>query len=170
MRRIHGKCSKYVLMCCSKYYHSFKGWITVKYHHMKLISKKRGHPPPKFTKKELFSWLIKNYKNEIDQLFMDWKDSNYCMDRSPSLDRLNDSIGYSFRNIQLVDWETNYKKSHIQMYIPVIQKTKNGKIVKHYKSISDSAEKTGLNRSCIGRVVSGVRKTCGGFLWERDKV
>ena len=164
------KCSEHVLKRCSDYYHSFKGWLTARYHHMKSVSKKRGHHAPKFTKAELSSWLKINYPEEIEALFFAWKDSGYCRDRSPSLDRLDDSKGYSFDNIQLVDWEENCRRGHVSLSIPVIQKTKDGEIKNHYKSITEAANVLGIHNTHIGSVVNGKRKSCGGFLWEKDKV
>jgi len=162
------KCSEEVLKRCSDYYHSFKGWLTVRYHHMKSVSKRRGHTPPKFTKSELSVWLKDNYREEVEELFNIWKNSGYCQDRSPSVDRLDDSKGYSFDNIQLVDWETNYRKSHVAMYKPVIQRYLDGEIKDNYKSVTEASKITGCARSNIAKAMSGDRKTCGGFLWEEE--
>lgn len=71
-------------------------------------SKKRGHQPPAYTKEELTAWLL-DQPNWI-QLCSDWKKSNFESDLAPSIDRLDNSKGYSFDNIQLITWKENRLK------------------------------------------------------------
>ena len=48
----------------------------------------------------------------------------------------------------------------------VIQYTPQGKRKKIFNSITDAAEKTGINRSSINRCCLGERNTAGGYVWE----
>ena len=80
------------------------------WHHNVRNSIKRGHKPPEYSQKELIDWILKQPNFEL--LYTNWKISNYKQDFAVSIDRLDDSKGYSFDNIQLVTFRENYLKSH----------------------------------------------------------
>lgn len=51
--------------------------------------------------------------------------------------------------------------------IPIYQYNKDGSFVKKYDSTASASEETGVNRTGITGVMSGVNKTAGGFIWVR---
>lgn len=51
--------------------------------------------------------------------------------------------------------------------VRVIQK-KDGEIVGQYESLTEASKATGVNAGNISNVLTGQRKTAGGFTWEYD--
>lgn len=51
--------------------------------------------------------------------------------------------------------------------VKVIQK-KDGEIVGQYESLTEASKATGVNVGNISNVLTGQRKTAGGFTWEYD--
>ena len=41
-----------------------------------------------------------------------------------------------------------------------------GKFINEYKSVSEASKDTGCNKTGIGKVSRGERKSCGGYLWK----
>lgn len=62
-----------------------------------------------FTKDQFTNWLM---ENNYKELHVNWAVSNFDIMFTPSVDRLNDYIGYSFDNIQLVTWKENKNKAY----------------------------------------------------------
>ena len=75
------------------------------YQNQKYNSKIRGHDKPKYTLKEFRDWF--SIQPNKDQLWIAWIESRYDKWSKPSVDRLDISKGYSFDNIELVDFKTN---------------------------------------------------------------
>lgn len=71
-------------------------------------SKKRCHNPPTYNRNQLIEYL--NNHKDFQILFNHWVNSGYSRWLAPSLDRLDDSKGYSFDNIQLCTWSENKKR------------------------------------------------------------
>lgn len=46
----------------------------------------------------------------------------------------------------------------------------NGKIIGVFRSIGEAEMKTGIQRRNINKVVSGERKSAGGFVWKRANI
>jgi hypothetical protein len=88
------------------------GLITRIYGHQKDKSRKRGHKQPDYSLIELREYL----KSTIifHKLFKEWSRSNFKKDLVPSCDRLDNSKGYSFNNIEVVTWEENNKRGRIK--------------------------------------------------------
>jgi len=86
-------------------YRSPKGVLRQMYHSQVKSSKKRGHKPPEYTKEELVSKYVNN--SEFLTLFSAWKNSGWNRNLVPSLDRIDESMGYSFSNTQLTTLEKN---------------------------------------------------------------
>jgi len=49
--------------------------------------------------------------------------------------------------------------------IAVVQLTPRGRRIKKYNSMSDAERATGVNTGSISKVVRGIMKTAGGFVW-----
>jgi hypothetical protein len=82
-----------------EYYRSVKGLIKSIFRTQKKASKIRGHKPPAYTFEELYNWILS--QSHFKKLYDRWVESGYKKDLRPSIDRLDDSKGYSFDNIQL---------------------------------------------------------------------
>lgn len=73
-------------------------------------SKRRNHLPPDYSLESFREWLF-NCEN-FELLYNNWVSSEYNKNKRPSVDRLDDSIGYNFNNIQLLTWEENNEKHY----------------------------------------------------------
>ena len=90
------------------YKKTIDGLISKIYGQQKQSSKKRGHQPPTYSKELLHRWITAHVI--FQELYDNWIASNYEKDLVPSVDRLDDSKGYSFDNIQLMTWKENNAK------------------------------------------------------------
>jgi hypothetical protein len=157
--------------CCKEYDKEWKrslaGVVCNTYAHQLQTSKKRGHPTPKYTRKELHSWFTQ--QKDFEELFRVWKQSGYIHSLKPSVDRLNDHFGYSFDNIQLISWKANREKfKQINNRKRTVQ-LKSGKIINTFSSQVEAGVKTGVSSGSISSVCSGENKTAGGFEWRSEK-
>ena len=98
-------CKKCRCEIVKKYNRTKDGLVTQIYADQKKASIVRGHNPPSYSKLELKEWLFS--QKLFHTLFNDWVNSNYIKVLVPSCDRINNNIGYSFANIQLVTWGKN---------------------------------------------------------------
>ena len=129
------------------YRKSERGVISKIYGHQKSSSKKRGHKLPNYTKQELTTWL---YKNNFKELFNNWVKSDYKTSAKPSCDRLNDFIGYSFKNMRLVVWKENNDKAHQDSIKGIGSKGRSCRKVNQY-TLDGVFIKTHLSMSIAGR-------------------
>ena len=125
-----------------------------------------------YSSSELKDWLLSN--SVYLKLHSQWKDSGFNKELSPSVDRINDYLGYSLENIQVMTWHDNNMKGkadRISGYnnkqsTQFIQKSKDGITIATYHSGQQASRETGIDRSNITRAASGKCKTAGGFIWE----
>jgi len=149
-----------------------KGLITKLYSDQRSRSKKRDMPLPTYSKKWFTNWLIT--ETNFDEMYILWVDSDYDKDIKPSIDRLDDYIGYTETNIQLITARENIlkgasdRKEGINNKISkaVVQKTLDGKLIDKYPSANAASRATGISRGNIGTVCRGLANQAGGFLWE----
>lgn len=136
-------------------------------------SKKREHTPPSYTKEELAKWII-SQKN-FESLYNEWVESDYTSKLRPSCDRLNNTLGYTFENIELVTWEENKKRANkdvtcnilVTNQTEVYQYLPSGKFVTHYLSIADACRKdTTLDQRNITACCQGKIPTAYGYIWS----
>ena len=155
-----------------KYSHTLNGVVNCIYSQQKRSSKHRGHYPPLYSFDEFYDWITKGLS--FNHIFDNWENSGYMKKLKPSVDRLDDTKGYSLGNIRLVTWEENNKKSHKDMITgfhlhpkskTIIQLTEDGNYLNEYHSIQEAKRKTNIQRSNIYKVCNGLRKTAGGFKW-----
>ena len=86
-----------------------KGVIRVIYKTQKRSNKLRGHGEMPYTKEELSLWLC---DNGFKSIYDGWVKSGKSKDLKPSVDRMNDNEGYSFKNIRLGTWLDNRKHQY----------------------------------------------------------
>lgn len=158
-----------------EYKYTKQGLISKLYGAQRYSSKKRGHPLPTYTNKELREWAFS--KSNFHILYNQWKNSNFEKMLRPSLDRKNNDLGYSLDNIQFMTWAENKQKAHDDMrdgvlingvnpQLQVDQFTKCGKYVATYVSQIEAERQTGISHAHISKVCRGIRKTAGGYKWR----
>lgn len=96
------------------YDRTIKGVINKIWQKQLFNSNKRKHPKPNYTKKELEEWILN--QSNFEKLYNDWVNSGYDKWLKPSVDRLDDTIGYNFNNIQLITWKENDLKFKNKKY------------------------------------------------------
>lgn len=73
-------------------------------------SKRRGHPAPNYSAKELETFAFSS--DEFNRLYDDWVESDYKNGLSPSFDRANDYLPYTLDNFNAwMTWDEHKIKS-----------------------------------------------------------
>lgn len=147
--------------------------ITKIYNHQKDSCKKRGMPLPTYSKDELYDFMMSSTKFHI--LYDNWKRLDFQKNYTPSIDRKNDLLSYTLQNIQIVTWESNYRKAHLFHKLginsnntskKVLQYSKDNVFIKEFHSCMEAHRITGIERSTISKCAQGKRKSAGCFLWK----
>lgn len=146
-----------------RYKRSLKGLSSVMMCHMTYRSKLKGF---KFniSLDEFREWLFS--QTHFQKLYADWKDSNYDIQKRPSIDRVDNNRGYTFNNIQVLTWKQNNVKGMSERRKSVIQKDMQGNLIKEFDSLSSAAETLNLNMGNLSSCIKGNRKSVGGFKWS----
>ena len=142
---------------------------------MKIRNLKRGHGELPYSKESFSDWMITN--ENFTSLINDWASSNYNVDFTPSIDRLDNSKGYSFDNIELVTWKENNKRGNRDMrlgkvlngvspQIPVSQFTLEGKFIRDFVSVAEAQRHLNRPYLKITNACRGEYKQAGGFIWK----
>jgi len=139
------------------------------YNAQRRNSRHRGHPEPEYDLPWLFQWILDNGFNRLWRAYVS---SGYNKQRAPSVDRLNDSIGYTKRNIRLCTWKDNNetavatraKATYESLRKPV--RRNDGRV---FPSLKEAAHHHNIPYTCISAVVRGVRQNAAGFTWEYVK-
>lgn len=97
-----------------------EGLINQIYQSQRESSKKRHHPKPGYSVKELSLWLEE--ETDFYLLYLEWKSNAFIQSLRPSIDRLDDELYYTLDNIQLLTWE-QHKFKHRE------GGTENGKLI-----------------------------------------
>ena len=152
--------------------------ISRMYSHQRGSSKKRGHIMPIYTNAELSEWLLNDWL--FDLLYNNWVNCGYIKNMIPSVDRLDDTKGYSFENIQLMTWGENDAKQSADTrsgklrhkallnggHRAVMQFSKRGKFIDEHISTSEASRNTGVTQQNISKVCQKQRKSAGGYVWK----
>lgn len=169
------KCKSCTVETSRVYQRTLRGLVNKIYQNQIASSSTRGLPPPSYTRDELYNWMI---DKGLMGLWQNWVDAEYDKWLSPSIDRIDNSLGYSLKNIQLITWKDNLDRQKAQNRSgellhthskAVVQYTKDGNYLKMYPSAAIAArEMTGHNRniSNITNVCSGKNKSAYGYKWK----
>ena len=144
-----------------------KGLIQKIYRNQISSSEKRGHGVIGYSREQLSCWLMEN--DNFHKLFDEWADSGFVKDKTPSIDRIDNAIGYSFDNIQLMTWHENKEKGHTDSMTerlstgmpkrPVVI-FKEGDFLSVAISVREAERLTGVSNGNIPRMIKedGVSK------------
>lgn len=139
----------------SAYRKTIPGLISNIYGHQKEASNRRGHSKPQYSKSELSEWILSHHN--FQSLYDNWVASDYDKNLSPSVDRLDDRIGYNFNNIQLITFEENNSKPKPLIYKQVFQYSKELNFIATYASVKLASVHTGIRSQNISRYCLGHR-------------
>lgn len=163
-----------------KWNRSKEGVITRLWHKHNQRSKQRGMPPPDYDREWLRDYIMNH--PDFDDIYNGYVASGYDVMMSPSIDRLNDYIGYTKDNIRLVTfaenmdhaWEAGRNREHENTgwakgacgdHRPVVQFTMSGVYLNEFISVSEACRQTGSKDSKVSHACSGKRKSHNGFQW-----
>lgn len=112
------------------------------------------------TKDDFFNWA-KNNKEIWDSIIKSGE--------SPSVDRINNSLGYSIDNIQMISQKENFLKGRV-IANENRRKMVVGKSLKDGKEIILNSQTEGkiygFRQSDISRNIAGKRKSAYGYVWR----
>lgn len=154
------------------YYDTSEKYIGRMYQSMVDRSKVKNLSPLTFSKEDFAVWVQGQLLYQ--QLFDDWVASGNSRFSAPSIDRLDDYIGYTLTNIRLVVYQENLEKGHKDRREGVNNKVSRtieqlddeGNVLNTFPSISYAARETETNRGSINQVLAGTRLRAGGYKWR----
>lgn len=139
-------------------------------------SKNRGHEKPDYSKQELYDWVVS--QPHYENLYNEWKIAGFPSNLRPSCDRLDNSEGYSFSNIELVTWEENQRRAREDVkegklggtHKKVYQYTLKGEYVKEFISCSEAGRSgDGFSQANISSACRGIITYAYGYQWRYEK-
>ncbi len=156
-------------------YRTKKYVVKLIYSNQKINSKTRGHNPPTYNRKELKEWLYS--KDKFHVMYDNWKSLDYQKEYKPSVDRVDDNIGYTMANIQLMTFGDNLLKANkdiadgfTKTTKTILQYTKSGNFVCEYISAAQAERVTGISKSAICCDLKEKTKHSGGFIWKYKEI
>lgn len=172
---------KYCKLCSKEKYNTYtkskNGIVSTIYKNQKANSKRREHNPPTYAKQELKDWLFS--QPIFHKLYSEWVESGYDKDLKPSVDRINDNIGYTMDNIQLMTWDENNKKGNQYMrkgiviatfkpHKKVLQFDENRTLIAEFASVNDAARNVIISSASVSIACNSLypKNKSKGFFWE----
>jgi predicted lactoylglutathione lyase len=170
-----------------KYNKSTPALLCKKIYNTQLLnSMRREHAAPTYNLTELTLWVVT--QPQFSSMFADWEATGYAINKTPSVDRVDDNVGYTLDNIQLLTWEDNRLKSAtakqastlIVNHRAVVAFTKDGVLHKRYASMAEAmrefggkaSQSWGISSVCNGTQIKDGKgnlytpKTYKGFIWK----
>ena len=169
---VYGSCRMCTTEVLRKYFRTKAGVVARIYSNQKNNSKGRNYPMPVYTQEQLKDWIFS--QDNFTDLYNSWVESGYDRFLTPSCDRIDDYKSYTLDNLQLVTWDDNMRRGHLNQINgintkrckAVIQYTLDGKKVNEYYSLNNAERETGINHGDISCVCQGKSNTAGGYLWR----
>jgi len=133
----------------------------------------RGHSFPSYTRTEFKLWALSDV--EYNKIYSAWVASGCEKDLAPSIDRLDETKGYSFDNVQWVTSDQNVSnythkistgeaRPHNSKY--VAQYSKSGDHIASYVSVQEAGRRTLGWFQNISKVCRGSQLSSGGYKWK----
>lgn len=159
---------------------TLKFWLTKTYGRMKRDNKLKFNKDLSFSKEEFEEWVLVR-KELFDKLMDEYIKSNFNKYKNPSIDRIDDYIGYEFYNMQLISWEENNNKgrkssknkeqcSEMAKNVwskRVLQLSQENEIINKYYSTREAGRINGFNNSGIARACR-EGKIYKGYYWRYE--
>jgi len=107
--------------CTKKYEKTKKGFLVRMYRNMKsrvvgiLYKKAHLYLGKELLDKEIFYNIALNDEN-FNKLFQEWEISEYNRKLTPSVDRIDSSLGYSVENIRFITHSENSRLGNLSRY------------------------------------------------------
>ena len=118
----------------------------------------------------MIEWI--DSQGNFDHLYKQWRDSGYLKDTKPSIDRIDNTNGYSFDNMRLTTWLENRKAQYDDVLAghpsvgirlrPVMSVSEDGHIVE-YHSMAFASRTIGYR---IDSLVGTGKKCKNGLVWK----
>lgn len=160
---------------------SRKGVVCRLWHKHNARSATRGHSKPSYTREWLYDFVL-NHPN-FESLYAEWVASGYEKMLSPSIDRIDDRIGYTKENIRLVTFGENMEHAwdasrKIELdnkgwqsglmggHRAVKQYDLYGNFIAEFISINEACRSTGSSDSKVTAACKGNRITHNKFQWR----
>ena len=148
------------------------------YNRQKNSSKFRGHNLPDYSYEDLLKWVI--VQPNFKELFDNWINSNCQTSLIPSVDREDDSIGYTLSNLlRITTWKENKRRGEIlrgqgiskhKRYKEVHQFDFDGNYINTFHSALSASKTFNMETSAnhIIEVCEGIRNYVGEYTWSYD--
>ena len=156
-----------------RYRKSKRGVATVIYNSQKNSSGQRGYGYPIYSRDEFIKWCLE--QPIFHTLYDAWVKGGYNRWLKPSIDRIDDYIGYTFDNIRIVTWRENCESVYADKRNGVNNKQSkavlmidkiSGDIINEYYSMHQAERDVGISCSNIHKCCNGEIYQSGGFIWE----
>ena len=156
-----------ILNSTRKYRRTAKGVLTNSYHKQIERCKQAGKELPSYSLEELHNRFLRN--TDFLLIYYQWVGGGYKYYDKPSIDRIDNTKGYTMENIQMLTWQDNRHKGDIEnshITTEVIQCTMGGGILARFMSMKEAVKLTGCHQSLISACCRGKRKQTGGYRWQ----
>jgi len=161
--------------CHSKRTRSYRrtehGKIVELYNKQKKRSDKKGWDRPMYSFDEFKEWVLGN--DNWKSIYNKWVNSGYDVNKTPSVDRIDDYDIYRFGNIRLVTWEQNNIKAYKdrkngnnnKVNKAVLMYSKGGEYIREFHSLAAASRFAGVYYS---RISASIKRggTSAGYVWK----
>jgi hypothetical protein len=141
--------------CALKHSRTINSKINSIYRRQRKSSIKREHILPIYSLEWFTEWCLNN--KIFITLFNNWVNSGYNTDLAPSVDRVNNEIGYTETNIQVMTWKENYEKEYVNRNKPIsMYSIIDNSLIHTFENMAEAAKAINISRTQFGRYINDV--------------